>query len=572
MSSNYLDEMKKIQENILEFLESESNTENIFKNLKQIFNEIKIYDDQHKLKSLLHLLTKIAENHRRNPNFFNKIEQILSIFKEQIKKYFSNWEIFTIFKGNKKILLFLIEEHVINIDENIAKEITTKKKYRKSKYPQYFAPEIKYLLKANWFPRYDNLIKQINEEIPEDFYELRKIGEEDRFICKLIQKDSIKEFIVHVNQTNLPLTTSFEPSIYETNSFLAEKSQISLIEYAAFCGSIQIFNFLKTNGVQIEQSLLNYSIHGKNAGIFHFCEENIKIEDNYCSLLFCENVSCIELFEESIKCHHNDFANYLLSNYAVPEDLVLDYLIENYNFEFMQSNLINEDSFLLLCKFDYYIFAEFLLKNKNIDINTIKYLSKFTALHLAAQNDNIEIVKLLLSTPNVDVNVQSEDIIDDGKIQKGFTALHFAALNNNIEIAKLLLSTPNIDVNIQTSADGYFFERNTYFTYTALHLAVQYDNIEIVKLLLSNSNIDVNIQISHDRNMRYEGYTALHIAARNNDIEIVELLLSNPHIDVNILDFRRMKAFDVTYDCEIRKLIMQRIVDDAKNVIEALKP
>lgn len=31
-----------------------------------------------------------------------------------------------------------------------------------------------------------------------------------------------------------------------------------------------------------------------------------------------------------------------------------------------------------------------------------------------------------------------------------FTALHFAVLNNNAEIVKLLLATPNIDVNIQT--------------------------------------------------------------------------------------------------------------------------
>lgn len=37
-----------------------------------------------------------------------------------------------------------------------------------------------------------------------------------------------------------------------------------------------------------------------------------------------------------------------------------------------------------------------------------------------------------------------------------FTALHFAAHNNNIEMVKLLLSTPNINVNSQTIANSIF--------------------------------------------------------------------------------------------------------------------
>lgn len=44
---------------------------------------------------------KIANNHKRCPNFYNKIESVLSNFKEDIKKY-SNFEVFQIFSGNKR--------------------------------------------------------------------------------------------------------------------------------------------------------------------------------------------------------------------------------------------------------------------------------------------------------------------------------------------------------------------------------------------------------------------------------------------------------------------------------------
>ena len=45
------------------------------------------------------------------------------------------------------------------------------------------------------------------------------------------------------------------------------------MEYAAFFGSIQIFQYLKINGVEMNQELWLYSIHGKNAEIIHLIEE-----------------------------------------------------------------------------------------------------------------------------------------------------------------------------------------------------------------------------------------------------------------------------------------------------------
>ena len=37
-------------------------------------------------------------------------------------------------------------------------------------------------------------VEEIKKELPDGFYEKRKAGENDSFICTLIQKDSIDEF------------------------------------------------------------------------------------------------------------------------------------------------------------------------------------------------------------------------------------------------------------------------------------------------------------------------------------------------------------------------------------------
>ena len=93
----------------------------------------------------------------------------------------------------------------------------------------------------------EKLQKQIEEEISQKysetistFEEKCQIGENDSYICSLIRSDSVEEFVKRL--------TKIKPSIYETNSFLINKEP-TLIEYAAFFGSIQIIRYLKYNNV-----------------------------------------------------------------------------------------------------------------------------------------------------------------------------------------------------------------------------------------------------------------------------------------------------------------------------------
>ena len=198
----------------------------------------------------------------------------------------------------------------------------------------------------------------------------------------MIRKDSIDEFISYVNLKELNLKNKIKSSFYETNKISINKSKYgykmpTLIEYAAFYGSIQIFKYLFLNGAEVNSSIWIYAVHGNNPELFGFLEEK-KVEKN-------EEID-LKVFEEAIKCHHNDVANYFLTNYLQNNNDISNITSLNafkyFNFNFIDENLDNETLFAYACEFDYYFIAELILKTEKIDINQeytkiIKCILKF---------------------------------------------------------------------------------------------------------------------------------------------------------------------------------------------------
>lgn len=370
ISQIYLERMKNIQRKLLVFLEDESNTEESFKTLKSYFDNIKIYYNQHELRSLLHLLIRIGNNHSHTSNLYCRIFQILKLFQKEIKKYFSNIEIFTIFKSNKRFLLFLIENKMMTFDYFVAKKITSEK-YIKSKYPQYFTPEILPFVDEKWFPKselnWDEWIKALKNEKEENFLRKRKEGQNDSLICQYIRKDLIKEFVRNLAMTNCPRDSIIKLSVYETNHFLIKKQienngKLDLIEYAAFYGSLKIVNYL-SNKYEMKESLYHFVIHSNDIKIIHLYEDafgdlNGKLYE--CYIL------------ESLKCHHNRLVGYFLNspiNRKLNSKNVLIQCLKNYNYAFIQNNCINKSYFFYLCKYDYYVLVDILMKTQSIKLN-----------------------------------------------------------------------------------------------------------------------------------------------------------------------------------------------------------
>lgn len=149
-----------------------------------------------------------------------------------------------------------------------------------------------------------------NPNIFDDYESNRQEGENDSYICWLIRQDSIVEFVQYVNRMNYPLSSQIPPSLFETNSFLIENENTTLIEYSVFFGSIQILQYLMLNKVDLQPSLWPYSIHSKSAELIHILESKLKSpkkEEN--------DKNYLRLLIESIKCHYNDFADYFANNF-----------------------------------------------------------------------------------------------------------------------------------------------------------------------------------------------------------------------------------------------------------------
>ena len=355
-TQNYIEKMKNIQANLLTFIDNEDNVEENHQNLLKLFDDYKIRGDRYDLKSILHLLSKIVDNHYRCPNFFDKIFKILLNFKDQIKNYYTNSDIFDIFSNNKRIILFLIEEKMLTIDDQIA-NILTSKEYNNEFYQQYLYNELKPFLS-------EKVSQNISKLIPEDFEEKRKIGENDKYICELIRKDNIDKCITFSNKNSLYLNSKIESSLFETNSYLLE-NKATLIEYAAFFGSIQIFRYLNLNGVKLTHSLWTYAIHGRNPEMINYLEEK-KVHPKESDYDICIN--------EAIKCHHNEIVNYIHSNilninYPSLSNELLSSAIECYNYNFFQNNFSDESSLIKLCQNDYFNLLINAITDTNFNVN-----------------------------------------------------------------------------------------------------------------------------------------------------------------------------------------------------------
>jgi ankyrin repeat protein len=166
------------------------------------------------------------------------------------------------------------------------------------------------------------------------------------------------------------------------------------------------------------------------------------------------------------------------------------------------------------------------LINQGNDINAKDKYGQ-TALMIAAENSNVDTIKLLLDH-NVDINA----IRNNGK-----TALVIAADKGSVEIVKLLLdkgANPNIETNKDRSAPYYaiqngnsdisrlLIERGANVNtkkqdvMSALMLATNLGREDLVRLLLDNGA---------DFNATYQGKSILVAAAEGSKCKIVRLLL-----------------------------------------------
>lgn len=265
-----------------------------------------------------------------------------------------------------------------------------------------------------------------------------------------------------------------------------------------------------------------------------------------------------------------------------------------------------------------YDIVKCILSVPNIDVNIIN-LFKISALQIAVQNNNLQIVHLLLSRQDINVNIPvitsqnyvSNDVKVSSYSKEEKSVLHLAIQNNNLDMFNLLLSHKNINVNAKyilnmeyknsyKSIHNYckeewpllnfviaklqntninqkqFFDALIFhpkidvnsicFTEkseisfiheekTPLYQSIEQQNIEFINSLLSNQNIDVNLQsiLKYNKNQQIKR-TSLHLAVLITNIIVVKSLLNCKNINVNITDENGKKPIQLTNNNDLIKL------------------
>lgn len=365
----YFDQKEELYINLIAFIENREFDDKDFEILIENIDSLDIKNSKEEMEHFFRLIISISNNHYRFIGFQDKIERILQYF-DNIQIFFTNSELYNIFESNKRILAYFLKKQIIIVNEFIYDIIKNKQEMNGVKFLNFFLPEIKN------FEKDEKEIEKIEKEIQSYscYDEKRSQGENDSYIASLIRQDSIEEFVSYTIQTNYSLSSIIKPSVFETNSFLND-NEPTLIEYAAFFGSIQIFNYLKISGIELIPSLWLYSIHSNDAEMIHLLEENqVKPPNNsYETCLF-----------EAIKCHHNVIAQYIENNLISNpqnqlnfDEKITDCSFCYYNYFYFPKKYTESYLLFYYCQYNYYNIVDIFFHYKSFEIQRMLTITNY---------------------------------------------------------------------------------------------------------------------------------------------------------------------------------------------------
>ncbi len=147
--------------------------------------------------------------------------------------------------------------------------------------------------------------------------------------------------------------------------------------------------------------------------------------------------------------------------------------------------------------------------NKSAVVSTHRKDNKMKMLINAAKNNQLEDVKRLIQSGEIDVNATASN---------GSTVLIVAAAKGDLEVVKFLCDHPDINVNAQKSNGR-----------TALICAACNNHLEVVKYLVEDKKAELNAKDE-------EGKTAFIFTVQSRRTEVLDYLLEHADTDINVQD------------------------------------
>ena len=266
----------------------------------------------------------------------------------------------------------------------------------------------------------------------------------------------------------------------------------------------------------------------------------------------------------------------------------------------------HHQQFLEAVNYDEITAVERLLKTHRIDVTVhafavedrhgeVMVKSKFNAVHIAAINDNIRLMKLILEHSTLSDHEKCELINTGADKNNSKTPLHFAVENNNLNMVKFLVEN-GADINKESVLYSTVVDVNG----TKSIISLEYDRVlrmatsyEMRKLLLEygadpnrvptdsskrhmllplqqfgarNDTKAIQLLLKHkaDVNLRTDR-TALQVACKHLNLNAIQVLLEH-HADILVLD----KYGSNCLDCVLMNFETKTKIFKKKHVILAV--
>jgi ankyrin repeat protein len=348
-----------------------------------------------------------------------------------------------------------------------------------------------------------------DEKIIEKKANVQPVLSEDWQSMVLKQRQFGNNVIADLIQTKFDLaikplpTMTNEADGFSTHVHLSKPKQQQLINDL----SPNFLSCVKQNNLKkVKKLLYNSNVH-----------VNYSDKDGFTALMHACSTNNIAMVELLLSCRHID-VNAILKNgqsaliMAIKKNYltIIQALIKR---DDLQINYENKDDDTPL------LYAIELYKNELNELNALwsSAVGVSSAIGINENNRHVydtkvitlfNILHALLKHKNIDLNYKSK---------KNRTALLVAIYYEQNDVVKLLLSHPNLDVNLRATIGLYCC--------TPLMLAVNKENSEIVTQLLNHKKIDINM-------LSIINITPLMCVSLNEKLEMVRLFFDeNLHIN-----------------------------------------
>jgi len=347
----------------------------------------------------------------------------------------------------------------------------------------------------------------------------------------LIKNNNWDEFLSHCNEKQ-------DYNIKDENGNF-------LIQYIILYNKIEILKIILQYNVKLDfldnegKSILYLCIKYNYLDIIKILISNTKnvigvpilnIQDKYSlyplhyAILF-ENVEIFSYLLDICNLHIYDKNKNTLFNYVMKcKDIIFLEKLLNKNLNINMLNFYLETPLYSACLFNKTEFIDLILKH-NPNINLKNKDEKISTLMIVIVNNNIEIFKKMLLL-NPDLNTQNI---------YGETALHIAIQEDNFEIIDNIINYKNYKLN---------YNLVNLLGFTPLHLIlnkilgkINIDNYDIKKFL---KKTNLNIQ---DNN----GETCWHLIIKLNIYEKYKKILKKKNNDIFILNKYNITPYDLSY-------------------------